>query len=955
MGCFHSKTLSHAEPESKQRGTLESISARIPRKSLGGDITEHVDDLLEEPGQYPDDESSAQEICSLKTDVTESLRRPSVLSSKNSKAVKQTDFLNVGVLEGTTFLNNYLVVDTLGRGSFGKVKLCLNVADVNLYAVKVVETVTLKHNEKSKGLHRRSTSHVSKEGSVHNGNLAAEDSILNEIRREVQVMMALDHPNLVKLYEVIKSRDSGKLLMVMEYCEGGNLIEEDQLAPDKRMPEVIAQHYFKQAAAGLNHLHSEGIVHGDIKPENMLLAGDGSVKISDFGQSQLLAPGESSKLSKTLGTPAFLAPEICAGEDYDGFAADIWALGITLYLFIFGTLPFKGESLIDLYDQIADSQITFPENVPLSLNLQDLFLRLLNKNAEFRITTKELLQHPWIEEYDLLHTPIFLDEEDINAENLELDAKMGTSVDSMRPESPGGASPEEIAAVVFPICTEVSDFQQSTSLSSKLASNMLIQMQRRKSSAMSPMHTLSRDSMMVRGNSSDSEDIRVANPIDNEASESEITFKSIADKMQETQAHILGSRNAMHGKSRKSGVSLTSVPSHNQERDGSISRLDAPQWTQQNIISNLSSQEDALKLLEGPLSIISEKVNNGIEATMSRSILSPFEAVETSTTVAEGSQQSKNKINAEDSHTAAIVPHASLQTYGPGEKIAFLRGDADFVYYIDRGTVQLNWEADLPVSLEEVFGNVVYNIIPSHGSTTLEHLDSTAFAEPSVTNLSLRSRSNFELKNYPVLRTVEKSAASFFSMIGTKAPLSEEGSHDDSVAASATQILQRAEEMVKNAVDGSLDNLLVSMRQESQFIGALSMLDPAYFGGKWCSVAIAKDEVTIIKMDREGLDRFLVQNPLSQVHLRASMATTASEIMKLETLEKIALAKRKISGTSSTFSLPTLLGNSFEGAAKQISETVNSAATSAKLDLFALVGKLREGLNELGTSKKNML
>lgn len=297
-----------------------------------------------------------------------------------------------------------------------------------------------------------------------------------------------------------------------------------------------------------------------------------------------------------------------------------------------------------------------------------------------------------------------------------------------------------------------------------------------------------------------------------------------------------------------------------------------------------------------------------------------------------------------------------MQNYGPGEKIAFLRGDADFVYYIDRGTVQLNWEADLPVSLEEVFGNAVYNIIPSHGSCALEHLDSTAFAEPSVANLSLRSKSNFDLKNYPVLRTVEKSAASFFAMLNMKTPLEEEdGNHEDSVAASATQILQRAEEMVKNAVDGSLDNLLISMRRESQFIGALSMLDPEYFAGKWCSVAIAKDSVTVIKMDRDGLDRFLIQNPLSQVHLRASMATTASEIMKLETLEKIAMAKRKISGASSTFSIPTLLGTSFEGAAKQISETVNSAANSAKLDLFALVGKLREGLNELGTSKKNTL
>lgn len=502
----------------------------------------------------------------------------------------------------------------------------------------------LKHNEKSKGLHRRSTSHVSRESSVHNGNVAAEDSILNEIRREVQVMMALDHPNLVKLYEVIKSRDSGKLLMVMEYCEGGNLIEEDQLSPDKRMPEVIAQHYFKQAAAGLSHLHSEGVVHGDIKPENMLLAGDGSVKISDFGQSQLLAPGETSKLSKTLGTPAFLAPEICAGEDYDGFAADIWALGVTLYLFIFGTLPFKGDSLIDLYDQIADSEIIFPENVPLSLNLQDLFLRLLNKQAKFRITAQDLLQHPWLEEYDLLHTPVFLDEDDINEGYLQLDAKIGTSGDQMRPDCAGCASPEEIAAAVFPICTEISDFQRSTSLSSTLANNMLIQMQKRKSaSSVSPMHALSRDSIMV-GGKSDSEETTAAEApktIDTESSDLDITFRSIVDKMQETQAQILGSRSSMHSKSGKSDGLLTRVSSHDQANKGIISRLDAPQWSQTSQNSNMDTHEDALKVLEGPLSIISEKVNEGIEATMNHSILSPFEAVEASKNPGEGGQQSE--------------------------------------------------------------------------------------------------------------------------------------------------------------------------------------------------------------------------------------------------------------------------------------------------------------------------
>ena len=229
----------------------------------------------------------------------------------------------------------------------------------------------------------------------------ANNAALADLRREVEVMRALSHPNLVRLYEVIDDKESGKLLMVVEFCEAGALVRPGQLTPERRMPESIAQFYFRQMVSGLAYLHANGVIHGDMKPENVLLSGDATVKIADFGQSQFMSEGEDT-LRRTLGTPMYLSPEICAGEDYKGRPADVWALGVSLYVFIYGELPFRGSSLLELYEDIAESPVPFPPNVPVSIELQDLLLRTLCKEPEARITADELLRHPWIREDDLI-------------------------------------------------------------------------------------------------------------------------------------------------------------------------------------------------------------------------------------------------------------------------------------------------------------------------------------------------------------------------------------------------------------------------------------------------------------------------------------------------------------------------------------------------------------------------
>jgi len=347
----------------------------------------------------PPNSSSDDDLFLENHDKETNLASTSKGSGKGTK-FRRTKKLNVGILEGTTFLNNYIVVDTLGRGSFGKVKLCLSIEDDSLYAVKVVDKRLIKQVAKSRHLTKRfgnmkaSCSHENCVGSSSTGDH------LEDIRREVDIMRALNHPNLVKLYEVIDDKVSGKILMVVEFCEAGALVSPGQLTPERRMPEAIAHFYFRQMVSGIAYLHENNVIHGDMKPENVLLSGDATVKIADFGQSQVMSCGEDI-LRRTLGTPAFLAPEICAGEDYRGRPADIWALGVSLYSFIYGELPFKGGSLLELYEDIADAAIQFPPNVAISMELQDLLLRTLHKDPEARITAPEMLMHPWVREDEL--------------------------------------------------------------------------------------------------------------------------------------------------------------------------------------------------------------------------------------------------------------------------------------------------------------------------------------------------------------------------------------------------------------------------------------------------------------------------------------------------------------------------------------------------------------------------
>jgi len=165
------------------------------------------------------------------------------------------------------------------------------------------------------------------------------------------------------------------------------------------LPEEKAKKYFCQILKGLEYLHRHRIIHRDIKPENLLVTVDGTVKISDFGVSHVFDNEHDESLKKTVGSPAFLPPELCSCVAAETSkivapAIDIWALGVTLYCLIIGKCPFMADTEVRIYEQITTQEVQFPHKI--NADLEDLIRKMLVKDPEKRIIIKDIKKHPWV-------------------------------------------------------------------------------------------------------------------------------------------------------------------------------------------------------------------------------------------------------------------------------------------------------------------------------------------------------------------------------------------------------------------------------------------------------------------------------------------------------------------------------------------------------------------------------
>lgn len=249
---------------------------------------------------------------------------------------------------------------TLGRGHFAVVKLARHVFTGEKVAVKVIDKTKLD--------------------SVATGHLF----------QEVRCMKLVQHPNIVRLYEVIDTQT--KLYLILELGDGGDMFDYIMKHEDG-LSEEQAKKYFAQIVHAISYCHKLHVVHRDLKPENVVFfEHQGIVKLTDFGFSNKFQPGK--KLTTSCGSLAYSAPEILLGDEYDAPAVDIWSLGVILFMLVCGQPPFQEANDSETLTMIMDCKYTVPAHV--SKECKDLINRMLQRDPKRRASLEEIENHRWL-------------------------------------------------------------------------------------------------------------------------------------------------------------------------------------------------------------------------------------------------------------------------------------------------------------------------------------------------------------------------------------------------------------------------------------------------------------------------------------------------------------------------------------------------------------------------------
>ena len=231
---------------------------------------------------------------------------------------------------------------------------------------------------------------------------------INLIKAEINIQKKLFHPYLCKMYCVIENPDY--MFIVTEYCSGGEIFQKlvDQDAP---FEEKTACKIFSQVLSGIEYLHNNYICHRDIKLENMLFDEYGDAKLTDFGLSKSFE-GDIT-FDKAVGSAMYSAPEVFKRQPYIGRIADIWSLGICLYVMVCGEYPFKGDDVKDFIAHLFNDSFDVPETV--TPEFKDLVYKILEKNPNNRLTIEQIKEHKWMHmfEFNYMKSPGIIINKDI--------------------------------------------------------------------------------------------------------------------------------------------------------------------------------------------------------------------------------------------------------------------------------------------------------------------------------------------------------------------------------------------------------------------------------------------------------------------------------------------------------------------------------------------------------------
>uniref|UniRef100_A0A7N6FL22 non-specific serine/threonine protein kinase n=1 Tax=Anabas testudineus TaxID=64144 RepID=A0A7N6FL22_ANATE len=252
----------------------------------------------------------------------------------------------------------YEIIRTLGKGNFAVVKLAKHKVTKTQVAIKIIDKTRLNPPN------------------------------LEKIYREVQIMKLLNHPHIIKLYQVMETKDM--LYIVTEYAKNGEMF--DYLTSNGRMSEDEARKKFWQILTAVDYCHRHHIVHRDLKTENLLLDANMNIKLADFGFGNFYNAGEP--LSTWCGSPPYAAPEVFEGKEYEGPQLDIWSLGVVLYVLVCGSLPFDGPSLPALRQRVTEGRFRIP--FFMSQDCENLIRKMLVVDPAKRITVAQIKQHRWM-------------------------------------------------------------------------------------------------------------------------------------------------------------------------------------------------------------------------------------------------------------------------------------------------------------------------------------------------------------------------------------------------------------------------------------------------------------------------------------------------------------------------------------------------------------------------------
>ncbi|XP_047287346.1 MAP/microtubule affinity-regulating kinase 3 isoform X23 [Homo sapiens] len=300
---------------------------------------------------------------------------------------------------------------------------------------------------------------------------------LQKLFREVRIMKILNHPNIVKLFEVIETEKT--LYLIMEYASGGEVF--DYLVAHGRMKEKEARSKFRQIVSAVQYCHQKRIVHRDLKAENLLLDADMNIKIADFGFSNEFTVG--GKLDTFCGSPPYAAPELFQGKKYDGPEVDVWSLGVILYTLVSGSLPFDGQNLKELRERVLRGKYRIP--FYMSTDCENLLKRFLVLNPIKRGTLEQIMKDRWInaghEEDEL--KPFVEPELDISDQKrIDIMVGMGYSQEEIQ-ESLSKMKYDEITATYLLLGRKSSEVRPSSDLNNSTGQSPHHKVQRSVSSS----------------------------------------------------------------------------------------------------------------------------------------------------------------------------------------------------------------------------------------------------------------------------------------------------------------------------------------------------------------------------------------------------------------------------------------------------------------------------------------